>query len=54
MSVRYGPELPLFELPANITLMDYDDTHGRFLAIRASGRRRVVVDTGWSGVGSIR
>ena len=43
---------PLFELPANITLMDYDDTHGRFLALRASGRRRVVVATGWSGVTS--
>ena len=40
---------PLFELPASITLMDYDDTHGRFLAIRSSGRKRVVVDTGWSG-----
>jgi hypothetical protein len=45
---------PLFELPANITLVDYDDTHGRFLAIRASGRRRVAVDTGWSGVGRTR
>jgi len=38
----------LSDLPSSVSLMDYDDEHGRFLASRTTGRTQVWVDSGWS------